>query len=84
MKNCFLGIFVLTALAGPVAAQIVLKVTRVPAGTPPADTLFVAGSFNGWNPHNTAYALVRNADGSYQITLPGSLSAIEYKRLVAK
>jgi predicted alpha/beta superfamily hydrolase len=79
MKNCFLGIFVLTALAGPVAAQTILKVTRVPAGTPPADTLFVAGSFNGWNPHNTAYALARNADGSYQITLPGSLGAIEYK-----
>ncbi len=79
IKNYFLGTLVLTALAGPAAAQASLKVTSVPAGTPPADTLFVAGSFNGWNPHNTAYALAKNTDGSYQITLPGSLGAIEYK-----
>ncbi len=34
-----------TASAAPV--QAVLKITRVPARTPVADTLFVAGSFNG-------------------------------------
>ena len=69
----------LALLAGPVAAQATLKVTRVPAGTPPTDTLFVAGSFNGWNPHSAAYALARHADGSYQISLPASLGVVEYK-----
>ena len=66
-------------VAVPVLAQTVLKVTRVPAATPAADTLFVAGSFNGWNPHNGAYALGKNSDGSYQITLPAGLGAVEYK-----
>ena len=79
MKNRFLETLVLTVLVGPVAAQTILKVTSVPTGTPLADTLFMAGSFNGWNPHNTAYALAKNADGSYQIRLPGGLGAIEYK-----
>ena len=78
LKNSFLLAF-LVAVAGPVAAQAVLKIARVPATTPPADTLFVAGSFNGWNPHSPAYALAKNADGSYQISLPASLGAIEYK-----
>ena len=64
---------------GPVEAQTVLKITRVPATTPPADTIFVAGSFNGWNPHSAAYALTKKADGSYQITLPAGSGAVEYK-----
>ncbi|WP_197076831.1 alpha/beta hydrolase-fold protein [Hymenobacter terrenus] len=56
-----------------------LKIVRVPTNTPPSDTLFVAGSFNAWNPRNTAYSLTKSTDGTYQITLPDSLGAIEYK-----
>ena len=57
----------------------VLKLAKVPASTRHSDTLFVAGNFNGWNPHSTAYALSKKADGTYQISLPASLGAIEYK-----
>lgn len=64
---------------GPLSAQAVLKLTGVPAATPAADTLFVAGSFNGWNPRQKASALIKNADGTYQIALPASLGAVEYK-----
>jgi len=69
----------LLGAAGPAAAQVVLKITRVPTSTPPADTLFVAGTFNGWNPHNSRFALPRNPDGTYQISLPLSPEAAEYK-----
>lgn len=69
----------LLAAAGPASAQVVLKIGRVPAGTPAADTLFVAGSFNGWNPHNARFALHKNGDGSYQISLPLSAAPAEYK-----
>ena len=77
-KWCLL-LLLLAAAAGPGKAQSILKITQVPAGTPPADTLFVAGSFNAWNPHNARYALRRNADGTYQIDLPPGLGAVEYK-----
>ena len=69
----------LLGTAGPATAQVVLKIVRVPTSTLPADTLFVAGSFNGWNPHNSRFALRRNADGTYQINLPLSPEAAEYK-----
>ena len=69
----------LLAAAGPAAAQVVLKIGRVPAGTPPTDTLFVAGSFNNWNPHNARFALRKVANGSYQISLPLSAAPAEYK-----
>ena len=66
---------------GRLAAQAValLQVNGVPATTPLADTLFVAGSFNGWNPHNSRYALHRNANGGYQLSLPASLGPVEFK-----
>lgn len=60
-------------------AQPILKINRLPAVTPPQDSIFIAGSFNGWNPHLPAYALRRNADGSWQISLPATLGAVEYK-----
>lgn len=79
-KSLLKTLILVLSLAGPVAAQQhELTVIRVPPGTPPADTLFVAGSFNAWNPHNPAYALTKTADGRYQISLPASLGAIEYK-----
>ncbi len=74
-----LGLMGFSALAVPIAAQTVLKVTRVPTTTAANDTLFVAGSFNVWNPRNPAYRLTKGDDGTYQITLPASLGAVEYK-----
>ncbi|WP_345057486.1 alpha/beta hydrolase-fold protein [Hymenobacter glaciei] len=75
----FLLAGLLVSFAGSAAAQVVLKIARVPASTPPVDTLFVAGSFNGWNPHNAHFALHKNSDGSYQISLLLSPEPAEYK-----
>ena len=69
----------LLLLATPAGAQTLLKITRLPAGTPAQDSLFVAGSFNGWNPRSAAYALRRNAEGIFQIALPVSLGKVAYK-----
>jgi metallo-beta-lactamase class B len=64
---------------GPVAGQSILRLDQVPARTPATDTLFVAGSFNGWNPHATRYALRKNPAGAYQVALPAGLGTVEYK-----
>ncbi|WP_167855561.1 alpha/beta hydrolase-fold protein [Hymenobacter fodinae] len=40
----------------------------------------MAGSFNGWQPANKAYAFTRGADGKYEYTLPASLTGeLEFK-----
>ena len=70
----------LLALLGFTAqAQVTIKITAVPANTPANATLYIAGTFNGWNPGSAAHALTRNADGSYQITLPAATGTMEYK-----
>ncbi|MCB2407806.1 alpha/beta hydrolase-fold protein [Hymenobacter lucidus] len=70
----------LLLLASLVArAQVTFKLTNVPANTPATATLYMAGSFNSWNPGSAAHALTKNADGTYQITLPQTTGTIEYK-----
>ncbi len=68
----------LSLLAMPLHAQLTLRVTGVPAGTP--DVIHVAGTFNGWNPADSAARLTRQAAGDYAVTLPGQVrGAVEFK-----
>jgi metallo-beta-lactamase class B len=60
-------------------AQLTMRV-RVPAATPAGASVHVAGSFNAWNPADSAYRLVKGADGEYAITFPASVRGpIEFK-----
>jgi predicted alpha/beta superfamily hydrolase len=59
-----------TLLSLPAQAQTTLRVVAVPAATPAGQSLYVAGSFNDWQPAASGYALVRQPDGTYQLTLP--------------
>lgn len=63
--------FLLALLAFTAQAQVTFKITAVPANTPANTTIYLAGSFNNWNPGSAAHALTYDAtDRSYQITLP--------------
>ncbi|HEX2210990.1 MAG TPA: alpha/beta hydrolase-fold protein [Longimicrobium sp.] len=63
--------------AAPGAAQLTIRITGVPAGT--AGDIYVAGSFNNWNPADSAYRLSASG-GEYVITLPPSIrGAVEFK-----
>ena len=65
-------------LASTSKAQLTLRL-RVPPSTP-ADSVYIAGSFNVWNPGNPDYRLTRGGDGEYAITLPESVRGpIEFK-----
>ncbi|GAB2566209.1 helix-turn-helix domain-containing protein [Spirosoma areae] len=54
-------------------------VTELPANTPHDATLYIAGSFNKWNPADPNYKLKRQADGTYRITVYAYLPQLEYK-----
>ncbi len=58
-------------------AQITLKITSIPANTPDGATIYVAGSFNEWNPGLTKMAL--DEDGNYTYTVPEGSGVMEYK-----
>ena len=71
-------VFALQAV--PAGAQLTIRVTQLPAGTPVGATVHAAGSFNVWNPAAAGYAFTRKPDGSYTLTLPDSVRGpIEFK-----
>lgn len=52
----------------------------VPAATPDTAHVYIAGSFNGWNPGMAAYRLERQDDGTQAIELPATVRGpIEFK-----
>ena len=55
------------------AAQTTLRIQAVPAATPVDQPIYVAGSFNSWQPAAPGYAFSRQADGSYQLVLPATV-----------
>jgi predicted alpha/beta superfamily hydrolase len=76
-----IGAGALAMAAGPAAAgaQITLRLTSIPASTPAGAVIYVAGSFNGWNPADSAYRLTAS-DGGYAITLPDAVHGpVEFK-----
>lgn len=70
MRTCvwFARIAAAMVVHAAVGADVTFRV-QVPAYTPPADTVYIAGDFQGWNPGHPAYALARQPDGRWQITL---------------
>jgi predicted alpha/beta superfamily hydrolase len=58
-------------------AQLTIKVTAIPANTPPNDDIYVAGSFNGWSPGKDK--LIKQNDGTYSISLNIAAGTYEYK-----
>lgn len=67
------------AAAAPVQAQLTLRLTSVPAGTPADAAIYVAGNFNGWNAASPEYRMTRDG-GGYFITLREPVDgAVEFK-----
>ena len=75
MKNHLNLIFLIVATF--TQAQVTLKVTSIPANTPAGATIFVAGSFNGWNPGSTP--MIADGAGNYLYTIPEGSGTVQFK-----
>jgi alpha-glucosidase len=60
-------------------SQVTLRITSIPANTPTNAVIYVAGSFNTWNPSNQAYIMQPDGLGTWQITIPEATGTVEYK-----
>lgn len=74
-----LGILGAALLALSAHAATTFRVA-VPANTPAGSTVYIAGSFQAWNPGSAAHALVLQPDGRWAITLDLAAGVpIQYK-----
>jgi len=65
LRTCSLFLMLAPAAA---AQQTTFRVT-VPASTPAADTIYIAGSFQGWAPGSASHALSELPDGRWILAL---------------
>jgi predicted alpha/beta superfamily hydrolase len=66
-------------LCSSLLAQLTLRVTAIPANTPPGDNIFVAGNFNGWNPGAAAYQLQHQGGQVYELTFTPAAGNLQFK-----
>ncbi len=71
---CVLGSFMMAQAF----AQLTINLS-VPANTPISDSIFIAGTFNGWNAGSTTHRLTRQPNGTYSITLPQGSGTMLFK-----
>lgn len=50
--------------------QVTFRIVSLPSNTPPGAPIYLAGSFNDWNPASQAYKLSSVINGDLYITLP--------------
>jgi predicted alpha/beta superfamily hydrolase len=55
-------------LSIPLFSQVTFLVESLPEYTPPEDVIYVAGTFNNWNPGDPAFALQKNEDDKWILT----------------
>ena len=58
--------------------KVIFRITSLPAYHPAASPVYLAGSFNNWNPGSKEYQLV-NSSGFYEATFPLPKGKYEYK-----
>lgn len=72
----FLSLQLFLLMAAAALGQLTIRVTDIPANTPPQDDIYIAGNFNGWDSGNSAYILENQGGEVYEITFspnPGTL-----------
>jgi predicted alpha/beta superfamily hydrolase len=56
-----------------------LSIHSIPSSTPKTDNLYIAGTFNNWNPKDEQYKFTKDSFGNYSADLPVKEKTGEYK-----
>jgi predicted alpha/beta superfamily hydrolase len=68
-------------LSTPIMAQqtVHMELTQLPSYHPTGSDIYIAGSFNGWNPHDEKYKFTKDDQGHYYFDLSLSAGNYEFK-----
>lgn len=82
MKHIITIGFLLFVFSG--FSQVTFIIESLPADTPEEDFIYIAGSFNSWDPGQEEFRLLKNEDNNWQIRLneqvEGSMIAFKFTR----
>lgn len=60
-------------------AQLTIKVTAIPANTPPGSSIYIAGTFNNWDPADATKILTPLGGGQFSIVLYPPNGTVKFK-----
>ncbi len=63
----------------PAQAQLTIKVTAIPANTPPGSSIYIAGTFNNWDPNDATKILSPLGGGQFSIVLNPPVGTVKFK-----
>nr|NQU93451.1 alpha/beta hydrolase [Bacteroidota bacterium] len=72
MKNLYIFTALIFLPLLLLADQVTMIVISIPENTPPGDDIYIAGSFNGWNPGDPTYMLQNNSSVQPEIVIEGT------------
>jgi predicted alpha/beta superfamily hydrolase len=79
MRFLFYLILSLSTFSASAQVQLKIEIRSLPRHHPSNAAVYIAGSFNGWNPADEAYRFQRARDSSYYILLTLAAGNYEYK-----
>jgi hypothetical protein len=59
--------------------DMTIQLAGLPGNTPPAESIYISGNFNNWDPGDPNYILHKNSDSVYEVKLPKGFGDVEYK-----
>ena len=77
-KTIFIQVALLVTLFVAAQQKIRIGISSLPAKNPDNSSIFIAGSFNGWNPQNKNFQFQKNESG-YFLELSLNAGSYEYK-----
>ncbi len=79
MTRSFITIIAFWLFTSAAAQTTRVEIKNLPGGHSTGSTLYMAGSFNGWNPQDEAFRFHTDAGGKYYIDLKLAAGTYEYK-----
>lgn len=80
VKHIVLWCALVLLIATTGCKRVSLSLDKVPANTPKGAKIYVAGSFNNWNPGDPGYQMVYDEiTHKYTVDLPMGFGSVEYK-----
>ena len=58
---------------------VIVKIKSLPQYHSPGSDIYLAGSFNGWNPQDAAYRFIKDSSGTYSLRFSVVDGSYEYK-----
>lgn len=79
MKHIFLISGAFFSVVASAQFNLHLSIHTLPPSTAKNDVIYIAGTFNNWNPKDENYKFTRDSYGNYSVDLPVKFKTGEYK-----